>query len=247
MTREEAIAYFKDMNECTYGGVEPIQMAIKALEQQLCEDEYIKVPKGALKYRTAGMVAYNVEWLKNHFDIERAVICRVQHPCDDAISRYKAIVQLSHLLSDWDDDWNVAICKCIETIKALPPVTPQSCTDAISREELLKAIDTWDKFGYTETGCFVREPKGDYVPYIHYDDVIKSIKGMPPVTPQPKMGHWEWVRGEHFLELGDWVCSECKSVVAEYVRKDNKCKIPTYKYCPQCGHKMQDIKNEHDG
>lgn len=64
------------------------------------------------------------------------------------------------------------------------PLEQEPCTDAISREELLKAIDTWDKFGYTETGCFVREPKGDYVPYIHYDDVIKSIKGMPPVTPQ---------------------------------------------------------------
>ena len=49
-------------------------MAIKALEQEPCEDEYIKVPKKALKYRTAGMVAYNAEWLKNHFDIERAVI-----------------------------------------------------------------------------------------------------------------------------------------------------------------------------
>ena len=34
MTREEAIAYFKDMNDCTYGDVEPIQMAIKALEQE---------------------------------------------------------------------------------------------------------------------------------------------------------------------------------------------------------------------
>ena len=46
----------------------------RLLEQDPCEDEYIKVPKKALKYRTAGMVAYNAEWLKNHFDIERAVI-----------------------------------------------------------------------------------------------------------------------------------------------------------------------------
>ena len=38
MTREEAIAYFKDMNECTYGNVEPIQMAIKALEQEPMEN-----------------------------------------------------------------------------------------------------------------------------------------------------------------------------------------------------------------
>ena len=54
-------------------------------EQELCEDEYIKVPKKALKYRTAGMVAYNAEWLKNHFDIERAVICGVQEPILDKI------------------------------------------------------------------------------------------------------------------------------------------------------------------
>lgn len=60
--------------------LEAYNMAIKALEQEPCEDEYIKVPKKALKYRTAGMVAYNVEWLKNHFDIERTVICGVQEP-----------------------------------------------------------------------------------------------------------------------------------------------------------------------
>ena len=56
----------------------------KALEQKPCEDEYIKVPKKALKYRTAGMVAYNAEWLKNHFDIERA-ICGAQEPVLDKI------------------------------------------------------------------------------------------------------------------------------------------------------------------
>ena len=54
-------------------------------EHHGCEDEYIKVPKKALKYRTAGMVAYNAEWLKNHFDIERAVICGAQEPILDKI------------------------------------------------------------------------------------------------------------------------------------------------------------------
>ncbi len=34
MTREEAIAFFKDMNECTYENLEAVEMAIKALEQQ---------------------------------------------------------------------------------------------------------------------------------------------------------------------------------------------------------------------
>ena len=42
MTREEAIAYFNDMNECTYGSAEPILMAIEALkrEQQFLDAGY---------------------------------------------------------------------------------------------------------------------------------------------------------------------------------------------------------------
>lgn len=35
MTNEEAIAFFKDMNECTYGNLEAVEMAIKALEQTM--------------------------------------------------------------------------------------------------------------------------------------------------------------------------------------------------------------------
>jgi len=38
MTRLEAIAFFMDMDECTHGGSEPIQMAIKALEQESVVD-----------------------------------------------------------------------------------------------------------------------------------------------------------------------------------------------------------------
>lgn len=123
---------------------------IKALEQEPCEDEYIKVPKKALKYRTAGMVAYNAEWLKNHFDIERVVICGVKEPCKDAISR----------------------------------------------AELLKAINTWDKFGCDADTKLVLY-KDHYIPYIHYDDVVKCIKGMPSVNPQePKTDVLDKIRVE---------------------------------------------------
>lgn len=38
MNREKAIAFFRDMNECTYGNLEEVEMAIKALEQEPCED-----------------------------------------------------------------------------------------------------------------------------------------------------------------------------------------------------------------
>ena len=58
-------------------------------------------------------------------------------------------------------------------------------TDAISRSELLKAIDTWDKFGCDADTKLV--PYQDhYIPYIHYDDVVKCIKGMPSVQQAQK-------------------------------------------------------------
>lgn len=54
--------------------------------------------------------------------------------------------------------------------------------DCIDREELLKAVNTWDKFGRDADTKLV--PYQDhYIPYIHYDDVIKCIKSMPSVTP----------------------------------------------------------------
>ena len=38
MTKEEVIAFFKDMNECTYGNLEAVEKAIEALEQTSCDD-----------------------------------------------------------------------------------------------------------------------------------------------------------------------------------------------------------------
>ena len=69
-----------------------------------------------------------------------------------------------------------------EAIKvAIKDLEQEPCEDAISRAELLKAIDTWDKFGCDANTRLV--PYQDhYVPYIHYDDVIKCIKDMPPVN-----------------------------------------------------------------
>ena len=91
-----------------------------------CEDEYIKVPKKALKYRTAGMVAYNAEWLKNHFNIERAVICGVQEPCDDCISKQAAIVALDDRMSSLENvDMQIAMGFAKGIIHELPPVKPQ--------------------------------------------------------------------------------------------------------------------------
>ena len=70
--------------------------------------------------------------------------------------------------------------------------------DCIDRAELLKAMDTWDKFGYTARYGLERLDKDDrgFVPYVHYEDMVKCVKGMPSVTPQePKEITLEDVKG----------------------------------------------------
>ena len=58
----------------------------------------------------------------------------------------------------------------------------------IDANELLKAMDTWDKFGFSHSGAFVREPENDdYVPYVHYDDMVKCVEGMPTVDVVEKL------------------------------------------------------------
>lgn len=81
--------------------------------------------------------------------------------------------------------------------------------DLISRDELLKAIDTWDRFGVDDTNSLFRLDNlslPHYVPYIHYDDVIKCIKGMPSVNPQePKAEQFaKWVATEIFSDMWEY-------------------------------------------
>ena len=54
-------------------------------------------------------------------------------------------------------------------------------SDLISRSELLKTMDTWDKFGYDKHNRLIKIDRTDeeYVPYVHYEDMVKCVNGMP--------------------------------------------------------------------
>lgn len=69
------------------------------------------------------------------------------------------------------------------------PTTKNDLTvDCVDRVELLKAMNTYDKFGNdsNERLIFLSTPalQDRYVPYVHYDEMVKCVKGMPTVTPQ---------------------------------------------------------------
>ena len=42
-------------------------------------------------------------------------------------------------------------------------------------------MDTWDKFGYDEHNRLIKIDRTDeeYVPYVHYEDMVKCVNGMP--------------------------------------------------------------------
>lgn len=112
---------------------------------------------------------------------------------------------------------------------AIKAIEQEPCEDVISREELLKAIDTWDKFGCDANTKLV--PYQDhYIPYIHYDDVIKCIKGMPSVISQPQIGHWIKVSN-------GTLCSICRGYAIDDEGLDR-----LTDYCPWCGAKMQEVE-----
>ena len=58
-------------------------------------------------------------------------------------------------------------------------------SDLISRSELLKAMNNWDKFGFDCHGGLVRidntnnEEYVPFVPFVHYEDMVNCVNNMP--------------------------------------------------------------------
>jgi rubrerythrin len=56
---------------------------------------------------------------------------------------------------------------------------------------------------------------------------------------EPKAGHWEYVQYDYNSNIGNWHCSECRTIAKS---------APMYKYCPNCGAKMKaESEEKNDG
>lgn len=93
-------------------------------------------------------------------------------------------------------------------------VTPQLCENAVSRQAVLEVIrkchcEEWVKA-----------------------DIGAPIEALPPVTPQPKMGRWNFTKhyGRDY-----YVCSFCGME-----RMDDH--SSGWNYCPFCGAKMREVE-----
>lgn len=91
-------------------------------------------------------------------------------------------------------------------------VEQKPCEDAISRQAVLDIVDS-----YSESQSNVKDVT---------QDIISDIVALPPVTPQPKTGHWINIDGG--VE-----CDKCGKWYPHALIAKNE-----IKFCSECGAKM---------
>ncbi|MEE3311880.1 MAG: hypothetical protein VZR30_04535 [Acutalibacteraceae bacterium] len=107
----------------------------------------------------------------------------------------------------------------------------------LSENGILEAMDTWPKYGCMPDGRFIRltkENEKDYVPYVHYDDMVKVVKGIPSLDVAPVV-HAHWIADSRDCE---YTCSHCGDVWRGDFDLDPY--DDHFYYCPNCGAKMDE-------
>ncbi len=152
----------------------------------------------------------------NYEEVEEIIGALEQEPCDDCISRQAALdtFGLSEKSRKYGGDHSgydtIMLYEVQDALEALPSVQPQP-----KYEDIAKAFQFGLAFGFGEK-------------YNEMDKVIDELKKV--ITPQPKMGHWEFVHPLQEDDGGAYMCSECKVGYLE--------NCGDWIYCPNCGAKM---------
>ena len=98
---------------------------VEYVRKEPCDDT-VSIRKDVLKCRVGNIVAYNVEWLKKHWQMEMDIVCGVK-PCDDAISRQAVFDAISRIgLCKCSTNEVQAVDECLKAVEAALPVTQKS-------------------------------------------------------------------------------------------------------------------------
>ena len=122
------------------------------------------------------------------------------------MTREESIDLLDNLIGMIEDNHNSDYDKALKM--AIKSLEQEPCEDAISRQVVLDMMQI--RMGEKE--------------------LYKAVYELPPVTPQPKIGHWKRISIDKYVQhaMAYYKCSVC-----------NKDIIGTHNYCPNCGAKME--------
>lgn len=120
---------------------------------------------------------------------------------------------------------------------AIKALEQQPCEDCISRESLRRKLQARHDFFINAYGGFSNLPQNDKPRVDEITNCTAMVVNEPSVTPQPKTGRWEWVQYDSNPNIGNWHCSECRTIVP-YMPENAK-HTPIRKWCPNCGAKME--------
>lgn len=140
---------------------------------------------------------------------------------EEAIKRLTDMHKLGGLIGLEVED-RQALSMGIDALEVEP------CEDAISRKAVLDIIRFEDKW-LTDTKS--NNANTD----IAFSGIKSKVTELPPIQPKAKVGHWIDKFG------GEYRCSYCREIISI----DTEIEFPngiTYKYCPNCGAKMQEVK-----
>lgn len=261
------------LDEAYKSMIDALEMAIKALKQEPCEDAISRqAVLDMMQMRMSGKELY-----KAVYDLPPVN----PQPCGDLISR-KAILEEFE-----NDQYHLEFCKehhiersiSMEMVRIrlhdLPPVNPQLCENAISRQTVLDIVDSYSEsqsnvedvtqdiisdivvlppVNLQSTGDLIsrqsaiflaNDLKQDLPDDAHLADMVMAhnegvseyqtqLSLLPPVTPQPKTGHW--------IDIDGGVeCDKCGKWYPHAPIAKNE-----IKFCSECGAKMSEPQERNE-
>lgn len=251
MNRKEAsfILANIDRRVCDDELNEALDMAIKALEQEPCEESE-EVPCDNCKYLDGDgcrLVFEQIEYGKASDEcpndnnvstkntVSRETFEQIMWERDIAISQLKELgygfgekIKPCGNAIDRAEAIKVASGYChpanvAKELAKLPSVNPQPCEDAISRQAVFDALDN-----HKYSNEFCEKHHIDWS--INLSMAHIAVNDLPPATPRQKYGKWikQTLSVKPFGE-DTVLCDQC----AFMTDKDSM-----YNYCPNCGARM---------
>lgn len=160
--------------------------------------------------------------------IESAIKALEQPLCEDAISREDAM----NMILGYGNEIKAEVMNDIKaSMIKLPSVQPKliECEDAISRNIAVANVQELAKLHPNDSN--------------NLNKVVKCLETLPPVTPQPKIGHWIKYGIPRCGEQ-HYKCTNCDEyfnfgLYSDYYKK-------AFKFCPNCGCRMVEPQESED-